>query len=68
VVGFQARKEHATRERDVRRARDTGFFDGSDGGAGKALDGNGLRHDSRMTDGSNLDHFMCEICAAIAEL
>jgi hypothetical protein len=39
--------------------------DGRDGEAGKQPDGNGLRHDGCVTDGSNLDHFMCEICAAI---
>jgi hypothetical protein len=34
------------------------------GGAGKPTNGNGLRHDGCVTDGSNLDHVMCEICAA----
>jgi hypothetical protein len=65
--GSKARKEHATRERDVGRVGDAALTDGRDGREGKPPDGNGLRHDSHVTDGSNLDHVMCEICAAKVE-
>ena len=63
VVGFPGSQGACHPGRDFARWRDGRFLDGCDGNRKKHAGGNGRRHDGSMTDGSNLDHFMCEICA-----
>jgi hypothetical protein len=65
MVGFPGSQGACHLGRDFGRSPEDRFPDGSDGGRGEARGPQWGRHDGSMTKGSNLDHFMCEICAAI---
>jgi hypothetical protein len=61
MVGFRGSQGACHLGCDFGRSREGAFPDESDGGRGKTA---ARRRDDKMTNGTNLDHFMCEICAA----
>jgi hypothetical protein len=64
MVGFPGSQGACHLGRNFGRLPESRFPDGSDGGRGETRGPKRARHDGSMTNGSKLDHFMCEICAA----